>query len=117
MTRTNFVLFVVTALVLCVLLGVKASLRHAARAPAVTAPAAIEPRAVTVVKPDSSQIPAPAVSVPLRVPTEPRVIPVVPFKPDAAPAPSANPKPVSTVRPSPASAVPRGGGKGSPDGQ
>ena len=117
MTRTNFVLFVMTALVLCVLLGLKASLRHAARVPAVLAPAAIEPRAVKVVKPDSSQIPAPAVSVPLRVPTEPRVIQVMPIKPDAAPAPPANPKPGSTVRIAPALAAPRGGGKGSPDGQ
>ena len=87
MTRTNFVLFVMTALVLCVLLGLKASLRHAARVPAVIAPAAIEPRAVKVVKPD------------------------------AAPAPPANPKPGSTVRITPALGAPRGGGKGSPDGQ
>ena len=46
MTRTNFVIFVVTALVLCVLLGVKASLRHAALAPT---PAVTVPKATTVV--------------------------------------------------------------------
>jgi hypothetical protein len=110
MTRTNVVLFVATALVLCVLLGVKASLRHAARAPAATAPKATT---VVPVKPDTTMMPAPAVSVPLAL--EPRNLTVVPVKP----APAASSQPVSTSRahPDAGPSAPRSGGRGSPDGQ
>ena len=140
MTRANLVIFLVTAFFLCVLLGLRASLRHITPAPtsseprtvtvvpikpdnprmpapAVSAPApvATAPRPITVVpvKPDSTQIPAPAVSVPLA--TEPRAITVVPVKP----APVTDPRQISTIRIAP-DAKPAGpgtpGGRG-PDGQ
>jgi hypothetical protein len=106
MTRTNFALFVVTALVLCVLLGLKASLRHAALVPPATATAA---KATTIVpvKPDARTVPAPAVSVPLAV--EPRNVTVVPVKP----APTTDPR-ISTIYIAPRLGAPAGRG---PDGQ
>jgi hypothetical protein len=112
MTRTNFVLFVATALMLCVLLAVKASLRHATPAPT---PVVTAPKATTVVpiKPAPKMVPAPAVAVPLAI--EPRNLTIVPVKP--APVVSSQPMSANRPRLGAAPAPPRAGGKGSPDGQ